>query len=377
MVYFDNDAQLRNVVVLNPTWLGTQVFGPILSPANLASPQLKSDTGLVSLSDLQTVFFQWDASSVVNLLEHFQLCTPLNASRQQFLFPSLIKMESHLGLWEKDVDHSVYAGVHVECKSKSDVFTPGLFPLLQVSLCKAFTDAVDGQELVVWSDGLKYCKSCVQVHLTVKEPHKNIQLLVRGTEESRKECYVLFQYVYATVVKNIRYLCHGTDISTHVLSVEQLRNHIKSPYSYPSSDIHQAKRDSCSLSHPTIPGLHETVLDLVWCGWSDTLESDNFTAPCPTLSDLPVQARTELSKLLDPPENLGRDWCLLAVQLGVADKIPLIHQANDGASPTDKLLSACSEVTLVTIVDALGAIGRDDVVKVLLDGLSPFANLEF
>ena len=49
--------------------------------------------------------------------------------------------------------------------------------------------------------------------------------------------------------------------------------------------------------------------------------------------ELPVTAlstvcRQQISKLLDPPDPLGKDWCLLAVQLGLADKIAVIDSGS-------------------------------------------------
>ena len=371
-----NDDQLCNIVVLDPTWLGLQIFGPALSPENSVLPQLKSVTGQVSLVNLQRVFPQWDATSVANLFEHFQLCVPLNDSRQQFLFPCLIKMEPLFGMWEKDVSFTVYAGVCIECRSNSDLFSPGLFPQLQVNLRKAFSDDLDDQELILWSDGVKYCKGAVEILLTLKEPHRNIQLLVRGSKEARIECFTLLQQFYTTVVETVRSCNPGTSFSTHVLSVEQLKGHIKNPDSYSAIELYQAERESGVLCHPSIPGLEENILDLVCCGCKDLLMNAK-SAPYAVLEDLQTLTRIELSRLLDLPETFGRDWCLLALQLGVTDEVPSIHQTDDDVSPTNKLLIAWDKScngTLVTVVDALRGIDRNDAAKVLVEGLSPFRN---
>jgi len=41
-------------------------------------------------------------------------------------------------------------------------------------------------------------------------------------------------------------------------------------------------------------------------------------------SELPPACMQVLSRLLDPPDPLGRDWCLLAVKLGLGHKIALL-----------------------------------------------------
>ncbi len=60
----------------------------------------------------------------------------------------------------------------------------------------------------------------------------------------------------------------------------------------------------------------------------------------------------------------------------MSEDVPAIDQADDRGSPTDKLLHAWeNEVsgTVVSIIDAVRGIGRDDVAQVL-EGLSPFRN---
>ena len=88
-----------NIVILDPVWLGLRIFGPALSPENSIITQLKSMTGYVNLSALQRVYPELDPVSAISLFEHFQLCTPVDANRFNFLFPCLIKMEPIHGLW--------------------------------------------------------------------------------------------------------------------------------------------------------------------------------------------------------------------------------------------------------------------------------------
>ncbi len=81
--------------------------------------------------------------------------------------------------------------------------------------------------------------------------------------------------------------------------------------------------------------------------------------------------------MLDPPEQFGRDWCLLALQLGLTEDVPAINQAGDRGSPTDKLLLVWEKGvsgTVVSIIDALRGIGRDDAAQVLIEGLTLFRN---
>lgn len=41
------------------------------------------------------------------------------------------------------------------------------------------------------------------------------------------------------------------------------------------------------------------------------------------ISEVSTLTRQALSHLLDAPDRLGKDWCLLAVKMGLTDKVRL------------------------------------------------------
>lgn len=60
----------------------------------------------------------------------------------------------------------------------------------------------------------------------------------------------------------------------------------------------------------------------------------------PTLPvrELSIGCRRVLSALMDPPDPLGKDWCLLAVQLGLTESVAhldaAVHPSHPTQSPT-------------------------------------------
>ena len=370
-----SEGPLQNIVILDPSWLGLRIFGPALSPENSIFPQLKSVTGRVTFSEIQRIYPECDVHSIANLLEHFELCIPREVGRSTYEFPCLIKMQPLFGLWEIDPSFTVYAGVHVKCRAPSDVFSPGLFPNLQIQVRKTFSDDIEDQEVTLWSDGLKCCRGEVEVQIQHLEHCRTIEVLVRGTEETRPECYALLQQFHSLVMKTIRVMNPGTNIATHILSAEQLREHKKDPVAYSAVEIFEAERGDGIVKHSE-SGQEEHILDLVCCGCEDLVIAAK-SAPYALLRDVPLQTKVQLCRMLDPPESFGRDWCLLALQLGLTEEVPVIDQANDNISPTEKLLTSWEKgvsTTLVAVVDALRGIGREDAAQVLVEGLSLFMN---
>ena len=56
------------------------------------------------------------------------------------------------------------------------------------------------------------------------------------------------------------------------------------------------------------------------------------------ISSISTLTRQSLCALLDTEDQLGRDWCLLAVRMGLIDKVPKLEGAKRGQSQMGKLL---------------------------------------
>lgn len=374
-VVYIRERSLCNIVVLDPMWLGLRIFGPALSPENSVIPQLKSVTGYVNLSTLQRVYPELEPSSIINLFEHFELCTPVDDNRFNFLFPCLIKMEPIFGIWERAPEFTVYAGIRVTCQTSRDIFSPSVLPKIQICARKVFSHDIEDQQLTLWRGGLKCCRGGVEVLLSYPEMCKCIEVLVRGEEETRLECYYLLQQFYDIVVGTVRVVNPGSAFMTEIASPKRLKEH-KPVLLYSPEEIFAAERGDGVLRHPSMSGIEETILDVVCCGCEELLVATK-SAPYTVLDDISALTKSELSHLLDPPDPMGRDWCLLSLQLLFTEEVPRIDQAEDQSSPTIHLLTEWNksiQSTVVTVIDALRAIGREDAASVLIKGLSPFSN---
>jgi death-associated protein kinase len=376
-IIFIDEGLLQNVVILDPGWLGVEIFGPALSPENSIQPQLhvKSVTGRVSLSEMQNVYRDWDALSVAHLFEHFELCACNEEGGTVYEFPCLIKMEPLFGLWERDPSFTVYAGLYLKCKDTSDIFSPGLFPQVQVEMRKSFSDDLDDQELTLWSDGVKCCRGEVEVLAEMREPNRTIRILVRSGEHARHECYAMLRQFHQMVSHSVQSFNPGTHVTVHLLSPKQLREHVKDPVTYSVTQVFDAEREGGTVRDDQT-GLEESIVDVVCCGCEDLLITA-CSAPYTIWKEVLLQSRVQVCRMLDPADPFGRDWCLLALQLGLTEEVAAIDQCNDGLSSTEKLLATWDRLvngTIVTIVDALRGIGRGDVASVIIDGISPFAN---
>ena len=338
------------VLVSDPHWLGTHLTA-------LLSRQ-HSVTGRFSLAQLTSLLPSAHPPSVASLCEHLRLCIAIE-DREKFLFPCLIQMEPVYGVWERDPMLTRYAGVCVKCQSKGDMFSPGLFHRIQGRLGKMFSD----NELSLWMGGAKLTRGNVEALLNVSEPNKAIQVLVRGALGTGGQCYTLLTQLYSLVIQTVHSVSPGTGYSSRILSALQLTEHCQNPASYSLLELYRARQAATPLPHPTIADCTETVSDLLYCGATN--------AESAVLLDLPGQTVCELSGLLDPPDRLGRDWGLLALQLELTDRAATIHLAT---SPTAKLLEVWSHVgSIEGLVDALECLGRVDAASLIISSTSPYS----
>nr|AYV89281.1 death-associated kinase 1 isoform X2 [Tetranychus evansi] len=91
------------------------------------------------------------------------------------------------------------------------------------------------------------------------------------------------------------------------------------------------------------------------------------------INNLPVVTKQRLCALLDPPESMGKDWCMLGIKLGLTDKLPKLDPGNNTAiSPTWRVLDECCRnpsCTISVLVAKLQELSRLDAVNLVLSSV--------
>lgn len=375
-----SEGPLSHSVILDPSWLGGRIFGSILSPETSTTHWLQSAVGVVKLSEIQSVFPKLDPISVAHLLEQFDLCSPTSKAGMLYEFPCLLKTDTVFGHWEKNPNFQVYAGFHLKCNGESDIFSPQLLPTIQLCTHKELCLEGEEQGLNLWHDGLKCWRRKVEGRLQMLEPHRRMEVVVRGWEEAREECYALLRELYSFICHCIYLHSPGVAFTPIVLSARDLREHAR-PKTYSAAEVFEAAQGDGNvrrLDSNNSSDSQESVIDLVCCGSKRLLHAIKLATSVP-LKAVTLLSRTRLCRLLDPPHTFGRDWCLLALQLGLTEEVPLIDQSSSDSSPTDKLLLALERAdsgrTVASVIDALRAIGRDDAARLLLEDISLYPSV--
>ncbi|XP_064461428.1 death-associated protein kinase 1-like isoform X2 [Ornithodoros turicata] len=376
----------EDMVVLNPKWLCGSVIGELLSQEQLEQARV---TGCYTVEDFQLKFPETDSVDVLQVLENLKMCTQCdNDGDVEYEFPCYNFVETLDGLWDKTDPryiNGVYCGVHVLPFDDFPHMLASIFPRIQVQLRRASMEHADPDvDLYQWLRGSKFCSGVLEGMLTLAEQGEALEVMVRGPHGSASNCFYFLEDLLTVVDDVLSEICPGAQFERHLLSATDLRNHVPCPARYPARQVMRAMLsggglDAC-VCHPQT-GAQELIADLLCC--HDLTPGGTLVCgPQAHASQLSLLTRQRLGAALDPPEKLGRDWCLLAVQLGMTDRLPELDPSSgancksEGAKQRSPIARLLGEWTLVMdstmghLARALDELGREDAADIVL-GTSP------
>ena len=106
------------------------------------------------------------------------------------------------------------------------------------------------------------------------------------------------------------------------------------------------------MANTAQPDRRETLIDLL-CFGSNEVQSMLVAGPDLHVSSMSTVTRQSLCQLLDAPHPMGNDWCMLAVQMGLIDKVPKLDVGAGSYSQTARLLDEWANDTTSTIGDII------------------------
>ncbi|KAJ3664515.1 hypothetical protein Zmor_000075 [Zophobas morio] len=169
----------------------------------------------------------------------------------------------------------------------------------------------------------------------------------------------------------------GLLVEKHILTPFELNNHSRAPFCYQPDVITAAMLEAEStldiaLYNPNIDG-QETIVQMIMF---DEMElAGNIHWGCALrIQDLSSPVKLKLCGLLDPPEPHGRDWCLLALRLGLCqDKIAALDSQH--SSHTMRLLTT-ADCSIGALITSLHELDRLDAAEVVLRSAPIFKIIE-
>ena len=328
VVYLETEGD-HDLVVLNPRWLGTDVIGQLLSHEKILQSR---PTGCFTVDDIQLMYLEVEAPCLLQILEALEICSHCDIDGEvEYEFPCFNFVETLNGLWEKNslrYQGAVYGGLRIGTQRGVENQLMPLFPRIQVQLRRSTLQDNNNPEndLYQWHYGSKFCWGNMESLITLEENDQLIEVKARGPEDCRTQLYYFLEDICNIVDQVITDSCPGLCTERQILSATHLRGHKAAPEvpAYSSRDLLNAQLKN-STKVTLEDGLKENLFDL-GCFGSDDIKSMITLGVELHISHLSIYTRRHLSLLLDVSDPMGRDWCMLAVLLGLSQNLPQLDE---------------------------------------------------
>ena len=371
IVYLEKDNG-DSLVVLNPRWLCSDIIGNLISHEKIVQSRI---TGCFSVDEFQIMYPETDALDLLNLLEALEVCTRCEVDDDdiEYEFPCLNFVETLNGLWQRDVKHfgnAVYGGIRIT-SSESVAQLKHIFPRVQTHLRRNIVQENDDpdSDLYQWHHGSKYCCGELEGMISMDRQEQFIEIKVRGPPESATALFYFLEDFVNTTDQVIAHIIPGIHTEKLALSPSGLKDHMKISHSFTAKEILTAELNkSSTLVLPN--GKKESFNDVMFMGSSEVRNGVCIGVDLP-IGCMPFHTRQLLCQIMDPQDPLGRDWCLLAVTLGLETCLPSLDSTNiKSDSKTERTLEEWSRVepnaTIGQLMQRLEEFNREDAVEALL-----------
>ncbi|XP_013389888.1 death-associated protein kinase 1 isoform X2 [Lingula anatina] len=363
VIYLETDSE-QDLVILSPKWLCHDVIGGLLSHDRIVHTR---PTGCYTVDDFQMMFPEADALDLLQVLQAVEMCVQCeNDGDIEYEFPCLNFVETLRGLWESDSTLTSYGGVRLQ--SEVPMQLKHIFPKVQVQLRRSIQSENQDpdNDLYQWYHGSKFCCGLMEGMITL-EDFDAIDIKVRGPSDSGSTLYYFLDDLVSLVEQVFIDACPGLFIERQLLSSAQLQRHSLPVHAYSNTVL--LKQQLLGELEVTYNGTKERFFDVL-CLHSEEVEASLTLGIDLHVSALSLHTRRHLSSLLDIHDHMGRDWCLLAVNMGMTDALPRLDSSQDESeSKTDKVLQKWSKEagsTIGQLILKLQELGRQDAVDVLL-----------
>ncbi|KFP09410.1 Death-associated protein kinase 1, partial [Egretta garzetta] len=371
---------VQDVVLLDPRWLCSNVLGKILSVENPKA--LHHYRGRYTIEDIQRLVTDSDVEELIQILDAMDICARDLSSGAMVDIPALIKTDNLHRSWTDEEDEVlIYGGVRIVPVEHLTPFPCGIFHKVQVNLCRwIHQQSTEGDaDIRLWVNGSKIVNRGAELLVLLVNHGQGIEVQVRGLETEKIKCCLLLDSVCSTIDNLMATTLPGLLTGKYYLSPQQLREHHEPVMVYQPRDFFRAQSQKETALTNTMGGYKESFSSILCFGCLDVYSQGSLGMDI-HVSDLNLLTRRKLSRLLDPPDPMGKDWCLLAMNLGLPDLVAK-YNTNNGtqndflSSPVHALLQEWSnapESTVGILMSKLRELGRRDAADFLLKASSVF-----
>lgn len=370
-MYLESDSG-QDLVILHPHWLCNDIMGNLISHEKIIQSRI---TGCFTVDEFQLMYPETDALDLLQVLETLEVCSHSDLDGEiEYEFPCLNFVETLNGLWQRDTKrfgNGVYGGVKIQTSPFYVEQLVHLFPRVQVLLRHTvLLETEDPEaELYQWHYGSKYCCADLEGIINMDPMYDCIEIKVRGPIEKRTQLFYFLEDFINVVEQVILNVCPGICTERHILSSLELKEHHRNVRAYSPKEMLKMQLEK-KMCLTLCDNKTEEFADIVCMGSHEIVQNICLGVDLP-VSHLTIHSRQRLGQVLDPPDKMGRDWCLLAVSLGLEHVLPILDGIDGNIeSKTDRVLvewsKVCPNPTIGQLILKLRELHREDGVEVIL-----------
>ncbi|PIO36826.1 hypothetical protein AB205_0120630 [Aquarana catesbeiana] len=371
---------VQDVVLLDPRWLCSNVLGKLLSVENPKA--LHHYRGRYTMEDIQRLVSDSDVDELIQILDAMDICARDLSSGTMVDIPALIKTDSlHRSWTDEEEDILIYGGVRIVPVEHLTPFPCGIFHKVQVNLCRwIHQQSTEGDaDIRLWVNGCKLANRGAEVLVLLVNNGQGIEVHVRGLETEKIKCCLLQESICSIIDNLFAATLPGLLTVKHYLSPQQLREHHEPVMVYQPRDFFRAQAQKETSLANTMAGYKESFSSILCFGCLE-IYSQGSLGMDHHVSDLNILVRRKLSRFLDAPDPMGKDWCLLAMNLGLPELVAKYNASSAThkdftESPVCALLQEWTNApdsTVAVLMSKLRELGRRDAADFLLKSSSVF-----
>uniref|UniRef100_A0AAX7UEB4 non-specific serine/threonine protein kinase n=1 Tax=Astatotilapia calliptera TaxID=8154 RepID=A0AAX7UEB4_ASTCA len=369
---------VQDVVLLEPRWLCSSILGKLLS---VETPKaIHHYRGRYRLEEVQALAPESDVDELLQILDAMDVCARDVTNPTMVDVPALIKTNGLHRSWteEEEEESLLYGGVRIVPAEHLTPFPCGLFHKLQVNLCrwshqqKPEEDGADDNDgdIHLWTNGAKVSQAGVEAMILLVNHGQGVEIQVRGHDSERAKCYTLLDTLCSITENLLASTLPGQLTAKYYLSPQQLREHHAPIMVYQPKDFFRAQVQRETSLTNTMGGYRESFSSILAFGCAEIYQWGILGTDV-HISDVPLLARRKLCRMLDPPDAMGKDWCLLAMNLGLTELVAKYSNGtpNGTSDPTAALLqewSGRAGSRVGVLMAKLRELGRRDAADFLL-----------
>lgn len=319
-----------DMIILTPNWLCSDVLGFLLSFENISNSRV---TGSFTSDEVQFMLGVDNTTDFLRILTSLDFCSGCTIEDEvQYEFPCLNFVDSHEDFisTSSGTGHE-YRYIGIQLHSSPSQFLH-LFPRLQVQFRRGICEGLlenPKVELDQWFHGslLLSHNNDVQCMLTLENHNQVIEIKAR-TPNKDENLIVLFGFFQDTiniVTQTIDEIC--PNLEYELFCLDNLNHQTCQSRQFTLFSQGEIMRLMMECEG-VVEKLDEKINNLLFFN-NETIMKQIKLGPNLHVSSLRLPAIRRLCHMLDPTDARGRDWCLLALKLGLTNDIPKLDITND------------------------------------------------